>query len=37
MTFVELPDLIVDPDKSRHARLQHVALEFQTIADLVGT
>jgi catechol 2,3-dioxygenase len=37
IAFVELPGLVVDPDKSRHARLQHVAFEYQTIDDLLGT
>jgi catechol 2,3-dioxygenase len=37
IAFVELPGLTVDPDKSRHARLQHVAFEYQTIDDLLGT
>jgi catechol 2,3-dioxygenase-like lactoylglutathione lyase family enzyme len=37
IAFAELPGLTVDPDKSRHARLQHVAFEYQTIDDLLGT
>jgi catechol 2,3-dioxygenase-like lactoylglutathione lyase family enzyme len=37
IAFVELPGLTVDSDKSRHARLQHVAFEYQTIDDLLGT
>jgi len=37
IAFVELPGLTVDPDKLRHARLQHVAFEYQTIDDLLGT
>jgi catechol 2,3-dioxygenase len=37
IAFVELPGLTVDLDKSRHARLQHVAFEYQTIDDLLGT
>src|SRR3984893_12939875 len=37
IAFVELPGLIVDPDKSGHARLQHVAFEYPTIDDLLGT
>jgi catechol 2,3-dioxygenase len=37
IAFVELPDLVVDPDKVRHARLQHVAFEYQSIDDLLGT
>src|ERR1700730_743797 len=37
IAFVELPGLILDPDKSGHARLQHVAFEYPTIHDLLGT
>jgi len=37
VAFVELPGLTVDPDKTRHSRLQHVAFEYQTIDDLLGT
>ena len=37
IAFVEVPGLIVDPNKSHHARLQHVAFEYQTIDDLLGT
>jgi catechol 2,3-dioxygenase len=37
VALAELPGLVVDPDKSRHARLQHVAFEYQTIDDLLGT
>src|ERR1700730_253974 len=37
IAFVELPGLTVDPEKSRHARLQHAAFEYQTIDDLLGT
>jgi catechol 2,3-dioxygenase len=37
IAFVELPGLTVDLDKSRHARLQHVAFEYPTIDDLLGT
>src|SRR6202046_3402070 len=37
IAFVELTGLTVDPDKTRHARLQHVAFEYLTIDDLLGT
>src|SRR3984957_7856388 len=37
IAFVELPGLIADPDKLRHARLQHAAFEYQTIDDLLGS
>jgi len=26
-----------DPDKARHARVQHVAFEYETLDDLLGT
>ena len=31
------PDLIDDPDKRPHAKLQHVAFEYTTIDDLLNT
>ena len=31
------PGIAADPDKSRHARVQHVAFEYQTLDDLLGT
>ena len=37
IVFFEIPGLAVDPDKSRHARVQHVAFEYQTLDDLLGT
>ena len=37
IAFVELPGLTVDPEKTRRARLQHIAFEYQTIDDLLGT
>src|ERR1700676_4953001 len=37
IAFVEMPGLTVDPAKSQHARLQHVAFEYQTIDDLLAT
>ena len=35
--FLEVPGLAVDPDKQRHARVQHVAFECDTLDDLLGT
>jgi catechol-2,3-dioxygenase len=32
-----MPGLAVDPDKLRHVRLQHIAFEYQTLDDLLGT
>jgi catechol 2,3-dioxygenase-like lactoylglutathione lyase family enzyme len=37
MAFVELPGLVADPDKGHHARFQHVAFEYRTIDDLLGS
>jgi catechol 2,3-dioxygenase-like lactoylglutathione lyase family enzyme len=37
IVFFEVPALVDDPDKSRHARLQHVAFECRTLDDLLGT
>ena len=37
IVFFEMPGLAVDPDKGRHVRLQHVAFEYQTLDDLLGT
>ena len=37
IVFFEMPGLVVDPDKPRHARLQHVAFEYETLDDLLGT
>jgi multidrug efflux pump len=37
IVFFEMPGLVVDPDRSRHARLQHVALECEIFDDLLGT
>jgi catechol-2,3-dioxygenase len=37
IVFFEVPGLVVDPDKARHPRLQHVAFEYQTFDDLLGT
>ena len=37
IVFFEVPGLAVDPDKSRHAHVQHVAFEYETLDDLLGT
>lgn len=37
IAIFEMPDLVVDPEKPRHARLQHVAFEYETLDDLLGT
>jgi len=37
IVFFEMPGLVDDPDKRRHARLQHVAFECETFDDLLGT
>ncbi|WP_181165646.1 MULTISPECIES: VOC family protein [unclassified Mesorhizobium] len=37
IAMFEMPDLEVDPDKKRHARIQHVAFAYNTLDDLLGT
>jgi catechol 2,3-dioxygenase len=37
LAFVQLPGLTADPERSRHHRLQHVAFEYRTIDELLGT
>jgi catechol 2,3-dioxygenase len=37
LAFVQLPGLTADPDRSRHHRLQHVAFEYRSIDELLGT
>ena len=37
IVFFKIPNLVTDPDKSRHTRVQHVAFEYQTIDELLGT
>lgn len=37
IVFFEVPGAAVDPDKSRHTGLQHVAFSCTTIDDLLGT
>ena len=37
VVFFEVPRVGADPDRSRHARVQHVAFEYQRLDDLLGT
>jgi catechol 2,3-dioxygenase len=37
LAFVALPGLSADPERSRHHRLQHVAFEYSTLDELLGT
>jgi len=37
IVFFEIPGLAADPEKSRHARVQHVAFEYRTIDELLGS
>ena len=37
LVLFEVPGAAVDPDKGRHTGLQHVAFEFETLDDLLGT
>src|SRR5271166_111109 len=37
IVFFKVPGVAADPDKSRHARVQHVAFEYATIDELLGT
>jgi len=37
IALLGMPGLASDPDKHRHARVQHVAFECDTIDDLLGT
>src|SRR5271166_4504234 len=37
MVLFEILGLSPDPDKNRHARVQHVAFEYQTLDELLGS
>ena len=37
MSFFETPDASIDGDRSRHARVQHVAFAYENLDDLLGT
>ena len=37
MSFFEMPDASIDGDRSRHARVQHIAFAYENLDDLLGT
>jgi len=37
LSFFETPGLPADADRDRHARVQHIAFEYKTLDDLLGT
>ncbi len=37
LVFFEVPDVVIDPDRRRHVGLQHVAFEYRSLDDLLGT
>ncbi len=37
IVFFEARGAVPDPDKPRHVRVEHVAFEYQTLDDLLGT
>jgi catechol-2,3-dioxygenase len=37
LVFFEMRDLVADPDKTRHPRLQHVAFACERLDELLGT
>ena len=37
LSFFETPGLPIDGDKDHHARVQHIAFEYKTLDDLLGT
>jgi len=37
IAFFGIPGLVADPDKRHHARVQHVAFEYDMLDDLLGT
>jgi catechol 2,3-dioxygenase len=37
IAMFEMPGLVGDPDKLRHTRVQHLAFEYETLDDLLGT
>lgn len=37
LSFFETPGLSGDSDKDHHARVQHIAFEYKTLDDLLGT
>jgi len=37
IVFFEMSDAAIDPDKRRHTGLQHIAFEYASLDDLLGT
>src|ERR1700688_3982199 len=37
LAVIEVPGLTADPDRSKHQRLQHIAFEFGTLDELLGS
>jgi catechol 2,3-dioxygenase len=37
LSFFETPGLSVDAERASHARVQHIAFEYKTLDDLLGT
>lgn len=37
LSFFETPGVSIDKDKDRHARVQHIAFEYESLDDLLGT
>jgi len=37
IVFFEMPGVVADPEKVHYARLQHVAFNYETLDDLLGT
>lgn len=37
MSFFEMPDASIDGERSRHARVQHIAFAYENLDDLLGT
>jgi len=37
IAFIGIPGVTPDPEKRRHSRVQHVAFEYDTLDDLLGT
>ena len=37
IVFFEMSDAAIDPDKQRHTGLQHIAFEYASLDDLLGT
>jgi catechol-2,3-dioxygenase len=37
ISFFEVPHATIDSDRSRHARVQHIAFAYGTLDDLLGT